>query len=218
MRKQLIALAAIAATTAAATLPQIAAAQDTGNWLVRGRAAHLQSANTNSADLKTTLTAVVGSPVEASINDKWIPELDISYFFTPNIAAELVLTYPQKQTLSVGGGKIGSFKHLPPTLTAQYHFTGLEGFRPYVGVGVNYTNISDVQWESGVSALNLNLKRNSYGLAAQVGVDVPVGGGWLLNFDVKKVQIKTDVLSNETKIGTFKVDPLLVSVGFGKRF
>jgi outer membrane protein len=213
MRKSLIALATLAAVVA----PQLASAQDAGNWLVRGRALYLQSANDNSADLKTTLTSL-GSK-EASINNKWFPEVDISYFFTPNIAAELILTYPQEQKLSITGvGEIGTFKHLPPTLTAQYHFTGLQGFRPYVGAGLNYTNISAVHWNSNVTALDLNLKRNSYGLAAQVGVDVPMGGGWLVNADIKYVQIGTDVTSAGTKIGTFKVDPVLFSLGVGKRF
>jgi len=215
MRKSLLALAVVATVAA----PQMAAAQDSGNWIVRGRAVHLDSANTNSADLESTLTAVAGAPATASINNKWLPEVDISYFFTPNFAAELILTYPQKQTLSVTGlGAIGTFKHLPPTLTAQYHFTDLPGFRPYVGLGLNYTNISSVHWNANATALDLNLKRNSYGLAAQLGVDVPVGGGWLVNVDVKKVQIKTDVSSAGTKIGTFKVDPVLFSLGVGMRF
>jgi outer membrane protein len=155
---------------------------------------------------------------EASINDRWLPEIDITYFYTPNIAVELVLTYPQKQTLSVGGDKIGTFKHLPPTLSLQYHFTGVSGFRPYVGAGLNFTNISDVQWEPAVQPLGLNLKRNSYGLSIGAGFDVPMGGGWLFNADVKKVQIKTDVSSFGTKVGTFKVDPTLFSLGVGKRF
>lgn len=211
MRKSLIALATLAAFS------QFASAQDTGNWLVRGRAVSLTSANDNSAQLKATL-ATLGS-AEAKINDKWLPEVDISYFFSPNLAAELILTVPQEQDLSITNvGKIGTFKHLPPTLTVQYHFTGLQGFRPYVGAGLNYTNISDVKWATAVSSLNLNLKRNSYGLAAQAGVDVPVGGGWLVNLDAKYVQIGTDVTSNGAKIGTFKVDPLLLSIGVGKRF
>lgn len=200
MRKSLLALAAFAAIAA----PQFAAAQDTGNWIVRARAVHLDSANKDNTGLGLT------------INNKWIPEVDISYFFTPNFATELILTYPQKQTVYSNGTEIGSFKHLPPTLTAQYHFTDLSGFRPYVGLGVNYTNISSVHLLNG----GANLKRNSYGLAAQIGVDVPMGGGWLLNCDVKKVQIKTNVLVGATEVdaGSFKVDPLLVSVGFGKRF
>ncbi len=212
--KKILGLAALSLAVAAPAM-----AQDTGSFLVRVRATHLDSANTNSGDLKAALTGVVGKPTEASINDKWLPELDISYFFTPNLAAELILTYPQKQKLSITNvGEIGTFKHLPPTLLLQYHVTGLGGFRPYFGAGVNYTNISDVNWGATGKALSLNLKRNSYGLAVQVGVDVPLGGGWLLNFDAKKVQIKTDVTSAGTKLGTFKVDPLLVSVGVGMRF
>jgi outer membrane protein len=226
MKKSLIALAAVAALVA----PQLAAAQDSGNWIVRARAVKLNSANTNDSTLKGTLVAVtpLANP-SVEINDKWIPEVDISYFFTPNFAAELILTYPQKQTVyAVSNGArvaaIGEFKHLPPTLTAQYHFTDLGALRPYVGLGVNYTNISDVHITVPAAAtrggadIPLNLKRNSYGLAAQVGADYALGGGWLLNVDVKKVQIKTDVLAGGAKVGTFKVDPLLVSVGVGMRF
>lgn len=192
-------------------------AQDAGNWIVRARAVDLKSANTNSGDLKATL-ASLGS-AEAKINDKWLPEVDITYFFSPNLAAELILTIPQKQKLSITNvGEIGTFKHLPPTLTLQYHFTGLGGFRPYVGAGLNFTNISDVKWGATAQSLGLNLKRNSTGLALQAGVDIPIGGGWLCNLDVKKVQIKTDVSSGATKIGTFKVDPTLIGIGIGKRF
>lgn len=219
MRKSLFALAAAAAVLAA---PQFAAAQDAGKWIVRARAVHLDAANTNSADLQAALSSVTGVATDASINNKTIPEVDISYFFTPNIAAELILTYPQKQDLSIntpaGSAKIGTFKHLPPTLTVQYHFTGMGKLRPYLGAGVNYTNISSVQFDPSLSALQLNLKRNSWGLAAQAGVDYEIGGGWLVNLDIKKVQIKTDVTAGGTKLGTFKVDPVLVGIGIGKRF
>jgi outer membrane protein len=217
--KKFLGLAALSLAVAAPAVQ--AQAGDTGNWIVRARAVSLKSANTNSADLKATLSSpgVVGSPAEASINDRTLPEVDITYFYTPNLAVELILTYPQKQKLSVTGvGEIGTFKHLPPTISLQYHVTGLGGFRPYVGAGLNYTNISDVKWGATGQALGLNLKRNSFGLSFQAGVDVPVGGGWLVNLDVKKVQIKTDVTSNGNKIGTFKVDPTLISLGVGKRF
>lgn len=226
MRKSLIALATLAA------FAQFASAQDTGSWIVRARAVDLMSDNGNAGALKSTLTAVTTLPnPSASINDKWLPEVDITYFFTPNIAAELILTVPQSQTVYANftGGKaaIGTFKHLPPVLTAQYHFTNVPMFRPYVGLGVNYTRISDVNVtvpaavtsSEPQAAIPLDLSRNSFGLAAQLGADVPLGGGWLLNLDIKKVQIGADVkVKGGPKIGEFNVDPLLVSIGVGKRF
>jgi outer membrane protein len=201
----LAAVATLAGLTLFAALP--AQAQEAGNFIVRLRALHLDAANKDSTGLNL------------SVNNKTFPELDFAYFITPNVAAELVLTYPQKHTLYSNGGKIGTLKHLPPTLLGQYHFTGLGGFRPYVGAGLNFTNFSDVQFEPAVvTALKPNVKRTSWGLAAQVGADVPLGGGWLLNVDLKKVQIKTDVYAGTAKAGTFKIDPLLLSVGVGLRF
>lgn len=194
------------AIAAAAAIPA-AQAQDTGNWIVRARAVNLASANKDSTGLGLT------------INDKVIPEVDISYFFSPNLAAELILTYPQKQTVYSNGTEIGSFKHLPPTLNLQYHVTGLGGFRPYIGAGLNYTNITAVYFNPAVTAaLHPGLKHNSFGLSLQAGVDIPLGGGWLLNADVKKVQIETTVYSSGNSAGKFKVDPTLFALGVGKRF
>ena len=203
MRKQLIALAAVAALA-----PQFAAAQDSGNWLVRGRALYLQSDNGGSTN----------PDLKLSTNDKAFPELDISYFFTPNVAAELILTYPQYQEIKSDGVKIGGFRHLPPTLTAQYHFTNFQGFRPYVGAGINFTSITQVHWIDAVQSLKPSVSDNSFGWAVQAGVDIPVGNGWLVNLDVKKVKIGVDVKLDGTKIGDFNVDPLLFSVGVGYRF
>ena len=203
MKKSLLAVAAVCAMTSGAAFAQ----QAEGPWLVRVRAVNLDSANKDSTGL------------DLSVNNKVIPELDISYFFTPNIAAELILTYPQKHDLRSGGANIGSLKHLPPTLLAQYHFTNFGGFKPYVGVGINYTNFSSVNFDPAVqAALNPSIKRNSWGAALQVGFDIPLTKQLSLNFDVKKVYIKTDVYSGDVKAGTFKVDPVLVGVGLGYRF
>lgn len=196
-----ISRAAVAVSAALVVLLPGAAFAQESPWLVRVRAVNLDSANKDSTGL------------DLSINNKVIPELDITYFFTPEWSTELVLTYPQKQTLSAGNAEIGTLKHLPPTLTVQYHFTGLGGFVPYMGAGVNYTHFSSVNLPAGV-----DIKRNSYGLAAQIGVDVPLTKTLSLNVDVKKVQIRTDVSAGGTTLGKFKIDPLLAGVGLGWRF
>ncbi|HRG04564.1 MAG TPA: OmpW family outer membrane protein [Acidovorax defluvii] len=198
MKKNLLAVAVLCALTSGAAFAQ----QAESPWLVRVRAVHLDSANKDSTGLGL------------SVNNKTIPEVDISYFFNKNVAAELILTVPQKHDLSssVLGGRIGSLKHLPPSLLLQYHFDA-PGFKPYVGAGVNYTRFSNVNLPAGV-----DIDRNSWGGALQVGVDIPLSKNLYLNFDVKKVYIKTDVFAGGAKAGTFKVDPVLVGVGLGWRF
>jgi outer membrane protein len=198
--KTLARLTLALAATASLALPPAAQAQE-GPWHVRVRALNLDPANKDSTGLDLT------------VNSKVFPEVDISYFFSPEFSAELILTYPQKHTVKAGGTEIGSLKHLPPTLTAQYHFTGLGSFVPYVGAGINYTRFSSVDLPDGVS-----IKKDSWGAALQVGVDVPIDKTMSFNFDVKKVQIATDVSAGGAPLGEFKVDPLLVGVGLGWRF
>ena len=196
MKKQLIVIAALATCGMGAVQ-----AQETP-WMVRARAVHLDMFIQDSTGLGL------------SVNNKTIPEVDVSYFFSPNVAAELILTVPQKQTVSSNGTSIGTFKHLPPTLLLQYHFTGLNGYKPYVGAGINYTDISKVNLLGGVATLD----KDSWGGALQAGVDIPLDKNWSLNFDVKKVYIKTHVYAAGVNAGTLKLDPVLVGAGVGYRF
>lgn len=198
MKKQIIAAAVLCTLISGAAFAQQA---KEGPWMVRARAVNLNSANGDSTGLGL------------SVNNKWIPEVDVSYFFNKNMAVELILTVPQKHTMYSNGTDIGSLKHLPPTLLGQYHFDA-SGFKPYVGAGINYTRFSGVNLLGGVATVD----KNSWGPALQVGVDIPLSGNMYLNFDVKKVYIRTDVAAAGTKVGQFKVDPLLVGVGMGWRF
>jgi outer membrane protein len=207
MRTRCSALATAALLLAGGTLLPAAAQSQDLPFMVRVRAVALQSANTDSTGL------------DLSINDKVIPEIDFSYFVTPQWALELVLTYPQKHTIRAGGTEIGSLRHLPPTLTAQYHFTGLGAFKPYLGAGLNYTRFSNVRFVPTVqAALQPSVGKDSIGFAVQAGFDYEVAQNVYLNVDVKKVQIKTDIRSAGTRVGTFKVDPWLIGVGIGRRF
>ncbi len=202
MTTQTFQRAALALTVAGGLLLPAFAQAQSSPWLVRVHALYLDSANKDET----------GN--DLSVNNKTFPEVDISYFFTPNIAAELVLTYPQKHDVRSAGTKIGTLKHLPPTLSVQYHFTDLGAFKPYVGAGLNYTRFSNVDILGGAATID----KNSTGLALGAGFDYEVQKNVYFNLDVKKVQIRTDVSVGGTNLGKFKVDPLLVGVGVGFRF
>lgn len=176
-------------------------------WLVRVRAVHLDMKNSGNTATTSALT----------VDDKMIPELDISYFFTKNIAAELILTVPQKQHVYLNGADKGTFKHLPPTLTVQYHFTDLNGFKPYVGAGLNFTKIGNENITVS-TANDTSLSNDSVGGALQAGVDIPLTKQVSLNIDVKKVYIKSHVYVGVTDVGTLKLDPVVFGVGVGYRF
>jgi outer membrane protein len=170
-------------------------------WQIRLRSVHLDSVNKDT------------TPLGLSINNKTFAEIDFTYFFSKNLAAELALTTHQKQRVYANGTDIGSFKHLPPTLLMQYHFTDFEGFKPYVGGGVAYTRFSGVSLPPGVT-----LDSHSWGTAFQVGVDFPIDKNWSINLDVKKTNIRTDVYADGSSLGRLRVDPLLYGVGIGYRY
>ena len=217
MQKKL-APACIAALLAAMAAVPAAAQETQGNWLVRARAVYLKPANHSApvADLSIPADAI-------TINSKTIPELDITYFFTPNIAAELVLTVPQKQTVTAqqsalgGPVDIGTFKHLPPSLMLQYHFMPTAKIRPYVGAGLNYTRLSSVNLQVPTVG-RLQLQNESFGFAFGAGVDIEVAKNTYLNLDVKKLRIRSAVNMNGVQLSTVKVDPWLFGVGVGYRF
>jgi outer membrane protein len=194
MKKHCIALAVVLAATGAAAQSQTAE----GPWLLRLRATHM---NMHEDD---------GTGQGLTVNTKTIPELDISYFFNRNMAMELNLTAQERYTLSSGGTEIGTFRQLPTTLMWQYHFTDLEGYKPYLGIGINHTLFSNVNLGT------LTLDHRSWGAALQAGVDIPLDRNWSVNLAVKKLYTKVDV--GGSAAGTLKLDPVMAGVGIGYRY
>lgn len=150
-----------------------------------------------------------------------VPELDISYYFTDNIAAELILGTTYANINGAGSldglGKVGKAWILPPTLTLQYHFTQFGAFKPYVGAGVNYTIFYN-QDAGSVDDLDVE---NTFGGALQAGFDYMFDEHWGLNVDVKKLFLepKFDVtVSGQTLNGKAKLNPWLIGAGVTYRF
>jgi outer membrane protein len=174
-----------------------------GDLLVRGRVTYLDFDNGQN-----------GMPAVVKADSRVIPEVDISYFFSDHFATELVLTYPQKVDISVNGADAGSVRALPPTLLAQYHFSSLGSFKPYLGGGVNLTLFS----KRGLLAGAARTDKSSVGIAVQIGADFEMNEHWLLNVDLKYIDMDTGVHVSGSKIGTLDLNPIVASVGLGYRF
>lgn len=201
------------AVLAAVLVPGAALAQD-GPLMIRARGVYIRTADKSDAipSLRVPADAI-------TVSKKLIPEVDFSYFLTPRIAAELILTYPQQHDVELSGTKIGTFKHLPPVLSLQYHFAPEAQVRPYLGVGANLTLISNVKLAvPGVGALDL--ENYSVGVSGQGGVDIKIGPKLYLNADVKYVSLASDVMlaATDAKVSAVKINPWLLGVGLGYRF
>lgn len=217
MKRVLTLAALIAAGVASATAVEAAE----GPLMMRVRALSMKVDNHNSS------TDVVPALGTLEAEDKVFPEIDFTYFITRNLAAELILTYPQRHDLKFAGTGIGSIKHLPPTLTLQYHFLPEGTVRPYVGAGINYTRFMSVKINAqpavGIDA-PIDVDRNSFGLAGQLGVDFKVADNWFINLDAKYVRIKADNVRITggalagTKVTDLGINPWLFSAGVGYRF
>lgn len=222
----------LAVTTVAIATPALAQSTDdaaarvgiqAGDVILRARAI-MVAPNEKSGDV---LPAFPGEKVK--VNNAVMPEVDVTWMATDNIGFELIASTTRHkasgQTGTTGSiGKLASTWVLPPTLTAQYHFAPRNHVRPYVGAGVNYTVFWNEKASDGLEAAVGPTKvhmKDSFGWAAQAGVDIDVTPRVFLNLDVKYIDIDTRVRLDTTAAGVQSVrlhlDPLVFGVGLGVR-
>jgi outer membrane protein len=180
-------------------------------WMIRGRILGVIPDEESSWNIDPN--------ADVSVDNAYVPELDITYFFNNNIAVELIAAVtPHEVKGSAGalaGVDVGDVWLLPPTLTLQYHFDIGNGIKPYVGAGVNYTVFFN---EDAKGVDNFDLE-NSFGWALQAGVDIHLRDNWFFNVDVKKLWLETDAEVNGGAIaGDVEINPWIVGVGLGYRF
>ncbi|WP_417833389.1 OmpW/AlkL family protein [Thalassospira xiamenensis] len=199
----------IAATGAQAQEAEFKTKQ-AGDFLIRARGiAMVPAEDTSTGDIATG---------EGKLNNDYVPEVDLSYFITDNIALELIAA-TTKHDLKWQNPDIdlGSVNLLPPTLTLQYHFMPDKRFSPYVGAGINYTIFYN---EKSGSASSISYD-DGFGYAFQAGFDYAISGPWSLNVDVKKVILDTTIHTNvggTPRTVDADLDPWVFGVGVGYRF
>ena len=213
-------IASALALAATLGLAAPATAHEAGDWLVRVGGSLIDPASNNG---RLDLTALDGGQQRIDVDDKWGVTFNVTYMYTPNVGVEVLAALPYKHDINVATlGRIGSVKHLPPTLSLQYHFMPREIFQPYAGIGLNYTRFFSVR-ETGVLDeldVSLDIDSSSFGLAVQVGFDYMITDRWFLNADLRYIDINTKARIKEVPEirGKVDIDPLVYGLHVGYRF
>lgn len=181
-----------------------AAAFEPGDFLVRVGASVVDPKNTNNPVVK------VKSATSATIN--------FTYMMTDIWAVEVLAAYPFKHDIQlIDGTKVGSTKHLPPTVSLQYHFVPQAKFQPYVGVGLNYTTFFSEKTRGPLDGSKLSLD-SSWGFAWQIGFDYMLGENTFFNIDARYVDIGSKATLDGASLGKVKIDPWVYGAHIGFRF
>ena len=214
MNKQLKLLIATA-LLAGATAP--AQAYDAGDWIIRAGVGVVDPKSDNLVDSDGVDTIKVQVDSGTSLT------LSGTYMFTRNWAFDILAAYPFTHDikLDVNGdsAKIAETDHLPPTFSVQYHFMPDGKFQPYAGIGFNWTTFFNTDTVSELSEQGINLELDdSFGVAAQLGADWLLNDSWLLNFDLRWINIESDAKLAGESAGTVEIDPWVYSINVGYRF
>ncbi|WP_417618373.1 OmpW family outer membrane protein [Oceanisphaera sp.] len=197
----------ISMLVAAALLAPSAFAHQAGDFLVRGGAIIVSPSKDSNNTLDTHSDTQLG--------------LTFSYMLTDNWGLELLGATPFAHSIHTGGGEVAKVKHLPPSLMAQYYFGhGQSKVRPYIGAGINYTFFFDEEGRNGLNEADVSAD-DSWGLAAQAGIDMAVTDNVFVNGSVWYMDIDTDVtVTHGASVTTYKtsIDPIGLMVGLGYRF
>ncbi|MFT4097289.1 MAG: OmpW family outer membrane protein [Rhodoblastus sp.] len=181
----------------------------------------------------------------AKVSTTVIPEIDVSYYFTKNIAIEAICCLSKHSVSGTGtlaGLNIGSTWVFPPTVLLQYHFTNFGAFQPYIGVGVNFTAYFGAKGGNqftpfftpvglvGANAVTNLSVGSSWGVAGQVGFDYMINQNWGVNVDLKRIMMQptayatvwnsavSPVLGPVPVRAKVNIDPWVVSAGITYRF
>ncbi|HLU03598.1 MAG TPA: OmpW family outer membrane protein [Advenella sp.] len=216
-------LVAAGALTLGAFTAFAAAAHEAGDWIVKAGMTRVMPTSGNG----TVGKGIAPRGIDLDVNDSTRPSFSLTYMATRHLGVELLAAAPFRHDIrgsaaDLGGdlGRIGTTRHLPPTISVQWHFLPDARVQPYAGVGLNYTTFFHTKptgalRDLGVEKLKLS---DSWGLAAQVGADVRINDSWFLNASIRYINIRTSVRLDGVKIGTAKINPWVATVGAGYRF
>lgn len=185
-------------------------AQARGDWALGIGVHQVNPRSDNGALAGGTLPLKIGSDTK--------PTVSLEYFVADNLGLELLAAWPFEHDIGISGlGRVGSTKHLPPTLTLQYHFNSAGRVSPFVGAGLNYTTFFSEKTSGALAGSDLKLG-DSWGLAAHVGVDFALNQRSALRVDARWMDIDSRVHVDGANLGTAHIDPLTYGVAWVLKF
>ncbi len=205
MKKKVLVVVGMLMALSYSLTPNVSAEDDYKKFGVRMRAIYVAPAEKFDSRL---------AAAKATVSDDVIPELDLEYFFLKSVSTELILGVT-RHDIKFDDQYKGSTWLLPPTLSVKYHPLAGGSISPYIGVGLNYT----IPFKSKVESTPDFKIDNSFGWAAQAGVDVKIKDNLYCNLDYKYINADTEIrlAAGGTK---YKLDlnPHLFGIGVGYRF
>jgi len=146
--------------------------------------------------------------------------LTATYMVTPQVGIELLAATPFKHSVELDGDRIGTTKHLPPTISAQYYpMDPSSAIQPYVGAGLNMTFFFD---EAGaVKGNSLGPLGDSFGLSVSAGVNYDIDDKFMANLAVWYIDIDSELEGTNQALGKdydVEIDPIVVMAGVGYKF
>lgn len=184
-------------------------AQQAGEWTF--------SVGAHQVNPKSDNGSLAGGTLDVEVDSNVRPTITAEYFIRDNLGIEVLASLPFQHDVNIAGlGNVGSTKHLPPTVSLQYHF-GEGKVKPFVGLGVNYTLFFSEDTTGALAGSDLKLD-DSFGLAAHAGVDFKVGEKGAIRVDARWIDIDTDVELNGACLGTVNIDPLVYGAAYVFQF
>lgn len=204
--------AQLAAALCVAAISNSAVAE-AGDWLIRAGATRLWTQG--SDDLR--LNDSQGNPLEAEVSDETAFTFDITYMVNEHVGFELLGAYPVEHDIDINGTNAATTKQLPPTLSVNYHVTRWGAFKPYVGIGMNYTYFFDEDTKGPLEGTTLDLE-DSVGIAYQIGADYAINEKWFVNVVGRWMSIGTKAKVDGTRVGDIDINPWTLGANIGYRF
>lgn len=200
----------LAIALTAALLPlSPAAAHEAGDVIVR-LGGHNVAPDSDNGHLANGALAV-------DVDDSVRPSVMIEYMINRNLGLEVLAALPFEHDITLNGAHAGKTRHLPPTVSLQWHFNPTGKLQPYLGAGLNYTTFFSEKAAGPIAGTELKLD-DSWGIALHAGFDVLRGEKWLWGVDVRWIDIDTDVSVDGAAVGTANIDPIVYGVYLGYRF